>query len=215
VFLAMVGTLCQASGYYVSIRGRNRRARSSLATAAPLEPACQPVQRVTRASLAGIPPKPVENAFTCDNPSPDPDNYLILTVKGKGRGLVAARDFEAGEIVTEYLGKKMEWDEGVRLDAEYKNQGKHPTMIFADHSTPKFALDGYVDKDGNEFGPVGNPGALLNTKMKNPNCELYTEGTTKEDTRFYLRTRRPVAKGIEFSWCYNDHRKGLEAYIRS
>jgi len=153
-----------------------------------------------------------QKAGTSENQEQKTDGEEAAGKGGKGLGCYAARNFRPGEIVVIYLGERITIKEGLAREEQYKLEGRPQTMIFCETTSPKFCVDGQKKEDGSDyFGRKENPANLFNHSSRVPNCELIAEGTGKQKI-FYLRTRRPIAKGCEMLWNYGDARQGLEQW---
>ena len=60
----------------------------------------------------------------------------MIYVEGKGRGVLAERKFEKGEVICEYAGELISHSEGVQKESELESE--HCYMYFFMHGNKKW-----------------------------------------------------------------------------
>lgn len=101
-----------------------------------------------------------------------------------GKGVFALQDIAAGEVVAEYVGEVISWDEA---------QERHPH----DPSQPNHTFYFHVDADrviDANFG--GNASRWINHACE-PNCE-----TDEQDGRIFIIALRDISAGEELNYDY-------------
>ncbi len=101
-----------------------------------------------------------------------------------GKGVFALRDLAEGEVVAEYVGEIISWDEA---------QERHPH----DPSQPNHTFYFHVDADrviDANYG--GNASRWINHACE-PNCE-----TDEQDGRIFIIALRDIAAGEELNYDY-------------
>lgn len=101
-----------------------------------------------------------------------------------GRGVFATRSLVAGELICEYLGERISWDEAVR---------RHPRDLALPDHTFYFDVGNGTVIDG----AVGGNSARWINHACSPNCEA-----EDREGRIFIRTVKPVPAGEELSIDY-------------
>ena len=96
-----------------------------------------------------------------------------------GRGVFATRALVAGELICEYLGERISWDEAVRRHPRDPAQPDHTFYFDVGNGT---VIDGAVG---------GNSARWINHACR-PNCEA-----EDRDGRIFIRTVKRVPAGEE------------------
>jgi SET domain-containing protein len=102
-----------------------------------------------------------------------------------GKGVFALRDLAKGELVVEYLGEIISWDEA--LD-RHPHDPQQPNHTFYFHVDEERVIDGGVN---------GNAARWLNHSCA-PNCESEID----DDGRVFIRARRHIVAGEELNYDY-------------
>jgi len=138
--------------------------------------------------------------------------YVIARCPGeKEMGMFAGRDLTPNTFIAEYLGERISPELAEIRERAYKRDKRQMTMVWITNTAGTFCVDGQRKDRRTYFSRFGNPATLLNNKTKNPPCKLVTIGTGR-DAKFWLVTRRNVARGFELTWNYGDKRRGLPAW---
>lgn len=101
-----------------------------------------------------------------------------------GKGVFATRPLAVGELICEYKGEPIEWDEALRRHPRDPSQPNHTFYFDTGDGT---VIDGAVG---------GNSARWINHSCA-PNCEA-----EEHDSRIFIRTVRPIAAGEELSIDY-------------
>jgi len=101
-----------------------------------------------------------------------------------GKGVFALQDIPEGEIIIEYAGEIITWDEALR---------RHPH----DPSDPNHTFYFHIDEDHVIDGKVnGNSARWINHSCK-PNCEADEQGH-----KVFIKARRNIRAGEELNYDY-------------
>ena len=101
-----------------------------------------------------------------------------------GKGVFAGRDLQAGELVMEYKGEIIDWEEALRRHPHDPSQPNHTFYFHID--------DGHVI-DG---ARIGNSARWINHSCT-PNCEAEQDGQ-----RVFIHALRDIAAGDELFYDY-------------
>ena len=101
-----------------------------------------------------------------------------------GRGVFALQDIAEGEVLIEYVGEVISWDEAQR---------RHPH----DPSQPNHTFDFHVDEDRVIDASVGGNSARWINHSCDPNC-----WADEQDGRIFITARRAIAAGEELNYDY-------------
>ena len=129
---------------------------------------------------------------------------VLHTTKEKGSGCFATRDLPKDTVLCEYEGQLISREEAEERHQIYEKMNKPMVLVWLGENgknTP--CLDGHTKPDGTLFQEGDNLARKFNHKKNNPNCELI-RGKGEDKGKCFLKTRRPVAAGIELLWNYND-----------
>ena len=101
-----------------------------------------------------------------------------------GNGVFAAQDLEPGEVLIEYVGEVIDWDEALR---RHPHDPLQPDHTFYFHIEDGRVIDAAVG---------GNSSRWINHSC-DPNCEA-------EEThgRVFIKALRPIAAGEELTYSY-------------
>jgi SET domain-containing protein len=110
---------------------------------------------------------------------------VIRNSKIHGRGVYAARKFEAGERIIEYRGERISWKEADRRPPSDPDDPNH--TFFFSLSDGKTVIDAAVR---------GNAARWINHSCE-PNCE-----TEEEDGRVFIEALRKIRAGEELNYDY-------------
>ena len=101
-----------------------------------------------------------------------------------GKGVYAVVDLAEGELVMEYTGELITWNEALK---RHPHDPSDPTHTFYFHIDDRHVIDA-------KFG--GNSSRWINHSCE-PNCEAAVDGR-----RVFIRTLRPIAAGEELFYDY-------------
>ena len=102
-----------------------------------------------------------------------------------GKGVFALRPLIEGELVVEYLGEIISWDEALDRHPHDPSQPNHTFYFHVDETK---VIDGGVN---------GNAARWLNHSCA-PNCESEID----DDGRVFIRANRDIAVGEELNYDY-------------
>lgn len=72
----------------------------------------------------------------------DEEGLQVVQVEGKGRGVVSTRPFSKGELICEYSGKHIPYEEAKRREEEYKGDPSVGCyMVYCVFKEKKFCVD--------------------------------------------------------------------------
>ena len=75
------------------------------------------------------------------------DGLIQVDVEGKGRGVIAARPFSAGDFLCEYAGERIEESEARKREKEYvKDSSIGSYMYYFVHKSKKLWYVGYYSR---------------------------------------------------------------------
>ena len=110
---------------------------------------------------------------------------LILGATKRGHGVFAGRDFEKGEIISEFKGKIYSWPQGYDVPIGYKDKYDPDDDHFLQ-----------VD-EGLYMGPSGSLDDWINHSC-DPNIGVYVKGK-----RIFFITIRKIYRHEEITWDYS------------
>jgi dienelactone hydrolase len=119
----------------------------------------------------------------------------------KGKGTFTTCDVQAGQIICQYLGQVIGFDEMNQRDDHYTRADL--PYKFIDLGKGRF-IDGYRDTHGNMLSVEQNPAATMNHSLSSPNCRLVKEGDI-----YVIKALTGISKGGECTWDYGDRSNGL------
>jgi uncharacterized protein len=111
------------------------------------------------------------------------------TLPGAGKGLFTLKDIKKGQIVCEYEGEKITWDEAIKRND--KNKGGYVYYI-----SDKVCIDAWNAKK--TFGRYANDAAGLNRVKGLRNNSVYYE----VKNRVYIKATRNIKAGSEIFVSY-------------
>ncbi|GAA3985582.1 SET domain-containing protein-lysine N-methyltransferase [Comamonas faecalis] len=118
-------------------------------------------------------------------PTPAPGRRIQVRRSGvHGKGVFALQPIAAGEVVIEYVGEIISWDEAQR---------RHPH----DPSQPNHTFYFHVDEDHVIDANVGGNAARWINHSCEPNC-----WADEQDGRIFITARRAIAVGEELNYDY-------------
>ncbi len=126
-----------------------------------------------------------KNPTTTSDSKPSGRRIQVRRSGVHGKGVFALRDLAKGELVVEYLGEIISWDEA--LD-RHPHDPEQPNHTFYFHVDEDRVIDGGVN---------GNAARWLNHSCA-PNCESEID----DDGRVFIRARRHIVAGEELNYDY-------------
>ena len=127
---------------------------------------------------------------------------VLYTNKKKGKGCFATKDLPKDTVLCQYEGQLISREEAEERHKLYMKMKKTMVLVWLGENG-NTCLDGHAMPDGTLFKEGENLARIFNHKKFNPNCQL-VPGQDEQKGKFYLKTRRPVAAGIELFWSYDD-----------
>ena len=110
--------------------------------------------------------------------------YIVRRSNIHGNGVFARRNIREGELIDEYMGERIDWDEA-NLRAEQAHGPVNHTFYFS-------LADGRVIDGGSE----GNDARFINHACE-PNCEAQ-----EDEGRVFIYALRDIARGEELNYNY-------------
>ena len=110
--------------------------------------------------------------------------YVVRRSNIHGNGVFARRNIGEGELIDEYLGERIGWDEA-NLRAEQAHGPVNHTFFFS-------LADGRVIDGGSN----GNDARFINHACE-PNCEAQ-----EDEGRVFIYAKRDIARGEELNYNY-------------
>ena len=132
----------------------------------------------------------------------DDDSKLdiqVVILEGKGRGVIASRNFVKGEFIVEYAGDLVDETTAKQLEEIYSMDcTKGCYMYYFKHKGKKFCVDATKES--------GRYGRLLNHSRVAPNCttKIFMLG---DIPRLILVAKCDISRGDELLFDYGDRRK--------
>lgn len=123
-------------------------------------------------------------AQPASSPSPRTPSVVVRRSGVHGKGVYANRDFKRGEVIIEYKGEIITWDEALR---------RHPHDPSDPNHTFYFHLDDGHVIDGKHHG---NAAKWINHACA-PNCQADQEGD-----QVFIKARRAIKAGTELFYDY-------------
>lgn len=111
---------------------------------------------------------------------------------GGGLGLFAERDYFAGELVTQYGGRRSD----TQIDGDY-------VLMIKQNRKKPFYLD---TQEPGSFKEPEQRGRYINESISRRNVDARFNSRTQQ-VEFYVRSNTVVPKGTEFFWYYGDEYK--------
>jgi len=123
-------------------------------------------------------------------------------IPGKGRGIVATRDFKKGEFVVEHAGKLISKESANAREEQYGVDKGCCYMFYFVHQGKNLCID--------ETEETGRLGRLLNHSRKHPNLDtkvIAVDGAP----RLYMVAKVDIKAGVELLFDYGETRKEVIA----
>lgn len=114
--------------------------------------------------------------------------FAVRDSKIHGKGVFALVDIPKGELIAEYVGKRIPWSRALKMPALDPENPNHTFF---------FDLDGTTVIDGNQGG---NSSRFINHSCS-PNCEALQEERRGED-RVFVHAMRAIKAGQELFYDY-------------
>lgn len=111
--------------------------------------------------------------------------YIVRRSNIHGNGVFARRKIRAGELIDEYRGERIDWDEANRRADEAGGPVNH-TFFFS-------LADGRVIDGGSQ----GNDARFINHACE-PNCEAQED----DEARVFIYALRDIERGEELNYNY-------------
>ena len=123
----------------------------------------------------------------------------VVILEGKGRGVIASRNFVKGEFIVEYAGDLVDETTAKQLEELYSlDCSKGCYMYYFSHMGKQFCVDATKES--------GRYGRLLNHSRVAPNCttKIFMLGNMP---RLILVAKCDISEGDELLFDYGDRRK--------
>ena len=137
-----------------------------------------PARRPRKDAAAAVPPK------AAAKPAATGRKLAVRRSGVHGNGVFAARALKAGEVLIEYVGEIIDWEEALR---------RHPHNPAEPNHTFYFHIEGGNVIDANVGG---NASRWINHACE-PNCE-----SDEQDGRVFIKALRDIAAGEELFYDY-------------
>lgn len=126
------------------------------------------------------------------------DNLEVQIFPVKGRGIIATKEFQAGDFVVEYIGDIIDKTEALRRELEYSQDDSIGSyMYFFDHGNRTYCVDATKE--------TPHLGRLINHSRKgNLTPKPYT---TNSGLHLIFLANQFIKAGVELMFDYNDRRK--------
>lgn len=122
----------------------------------------------------------------------------VREIIGKGRGVIAMKEFKKGQFVVEYHGELIDVTKAKRLETQY---GKDPSigcyMYYFEFKNKRYCVDATKE--------TGRLGRLLNHSKSGNCCTRLV--SIKEKPHLILVAKRDIAEGEELLYDYGDRNK--------
>ncbi|ACB32503.1 nuclear protein SET [Leptothrix cholodnii SP-6] len=129
-------------------------------------------------------PKPAPVAAVEAPPRKDPRRIQVRRSGVHGKGVFALQPLKKGELLIEYKGEMIGWDEALR---RHPHDPAQPNHTFYFHVDEQRVIDGAVN---------GNAARWINHACA-PNCEAEIDGD-----RIFIKARRAIKAGEELFFDY-------------
>ena len=128
----------------------------------------------------------------------EPQGIKSLPIKGKGRGVVATKQFEKGDYIVEYCGELIDYATAMIREEQYSREPATGCyMYYFKYQNKTFCVDASTDD--------GTLGRLINHSFDgNCQCKLIVlEGTP----HLYFQALKTINVGEELLYDYGDCNK--------
>jgi len=140
-----------------------------------------PQQAVVKTASRNGAAKPDALSTSARRPGP---SVVVKRSGVHGKGVFANRDFKRGEVIIEYKGEIITWDEALR---RHPHDPSDPNHTFYFHLDDQFVIDGKYH---------GNAAKWINHACA-PNCEADQQGN-----KVFIKARRAIKAGTELFYDY-------------
>lgn len=125
----------------------------------------------------------------------------VQEIEGKGRGVVAEKEFKRGDFVVEYAGELIDLLAAKEKESEYSQDiTKGCYMYYFNHRDKQYCIDATKE--------TGRYGRLINHSCKTPNCVTKVVMLPNQvEPRLILVAKQDIQIGTELLYDYGDRSK--------